>query len=715
MLSRRFSPPDALAQHIGAVARALLGDPNPQQSKRGHPRWGTKGSLAVDEVRGVWFDHEHQVGGGVLDLVEREKGLRGPAAIDWLRTIGCHVDQKKPNGTLQRERAAKPKPEAKREIAGRYDYYGEDGEVLFQTVRMVFRKPGGELVLGKNGKPDKTFLQRRPDPDNAKAWIWGLGADHYMRKAPGQDWYRFKRDLWDRLPATRERRHFDAIAKPVPYRLAEIIEAAATKTNPLVLVVEGEKKADALAQWNIRATCNAGGAGKWTDDHARCLAGCDVVIAPDADDAGREHANAVAQSLQGIAARVRILDLAWHWAKCPPKGDVADWIEAGGTREQLEAMIGSTRDWQPQSAAATIGRELVALRASDIAIEPVEWLWPGRVAIGKQALMAGEAGLGKSQISIGIAAAVTTGGEWPCGEGRAPLGSVLFLCAEDGAADTIVPRLMAAGADLDRVHIVSAVRAEDGKGHRAFNLQADLDLLARKIGDIGDVRLIVIDPISSYMGPKVDSHVNAAVRGVLEPVGELATRLRIAILSITHPPKGTGSAAVNRFIGSIAFVAAARSAFMVTRDAEHEDRRLFLPVKNNLAPLGNGLAFRLEQRIVDKGIVASAIAWESSPVTVSADEALRAAEDTERSPRALDEAVDFLAEKLASGPVPVREVEEHARALGISKRTIERARKVLDVRAVKTDFERGWSLVLPHDRTSANQDRLTEDRHEGRH
>src|SRR5262249_8414666 len=153
---------------------------------------------------------------------------------------------------------------------------------------------------------------------------------------------------------------------------------------------------------------------------------------------------------------------------------------------------------------------------------------------------AGEAGLGKSQVANDIAAKVTTAGEWPCDEGHAPLGSVLFLSAEDDKADTIVPRLMAAGADRTRVHIISAVHTEDGKGHRSFNLQADLGLLAQKIAEIGDVRLVVIDPISSYMGPKVDSHVNAAVRGVLEPVSEMAARLRVAILSITHPPKGSG-------------------------------------------------------------------------------------------------------------------------------------------------------------------------------
>jgi putative DNA primase/helicase len=159
---------------------------------------------------------------------------------------------------------------------------------------------------------------------------------------------------------------------------------------------------------------------------------------------------------------------------------------------------------------------------------------------------------------------------------------------------------------------------------RAFNLQSDLALLEKLVGDLGDVRLIIIDPILSYLGAKIDSHVNASVRGILEPVGEMAERLRVAIVCITHPPKTGGTRAIHRFIGSVAFVAAARAAYMVTTDSDDEARRLFLPVKNNLAPLGKGLAFRVEQQIVGdpgEGILGSSLVWENEPVNITADQA----------------------------------------------------------------------------------------------
>ena len=216
--------------------------------------------------------------------------------------------------------------------------------------------------------------------------------------------------------------------------------------------------------------------------------------------------------------------------------------------------------------------ELLSRSAAAITPEKIEWLWPGRLARGKHTCIAGEPGTGKSQLSIAIIAIVTTTeGLWPCDEGPSPLiGNVIILSAEDGAADTIVPRLLAAGAHMERVHIVSAVRNPGGKGQRSFNLQSDIELLERKIAEIGDVALIIIDPVSSYLG-KTDSHKNSEVRGVLEPLSNMAERCRVAVLTITHFSK-TGAAnttkALHRFIGSIAFTGAPRAAFAVVEDAE---------------------------------------------------------------------------------------------------------------------------------------------------
>ncbi len=340
---------------------------------------------------------------------------------------------------------------------------------------------------------------------------------------------------------------------------------------------------------------------------------------------------------------------------------------------------------------------LVARCAADIPPEKIEWLWPGRLALGKHTCIAGEPGTGKSQLTLAIVAVVTTAGEWPCGEGRAPLGNVIILSAEDGPSDTIIPRLLAAGADRRRVHIVSAVR-NSGGSRRALNLQHDLDLLERKIAEIGNVVLVVVDPVSSYLG-KTDSHKNSEVRGVLEPLSEMAERTRVAILSVTHFSKASAdntTKALHRFIGSIAFTGAPRAAFAVIEDAEHDGRRLFLHAKNNLARPPQGLAFRLEQCLVGDDIVASRILWDAEPVAITANEALAADAAGTETRTAKADAMDFLQAVLANGPMPATEVNRMAREHGLTTKAIRSAREALRVKIERDGFGPGskslWSL-----------------------
>src|SRR5262249_29506077 len=160
--------------------------------------------------------------------------------------------------------------------------------------------------------------------------------------------------------------------------------------------------------------------------------------------------------------RIRVLRLP-----LTDKGDPYDWIAAGGTADALWQLVDKAVDFVPDKVDY-VGPGLISCCAAEIEPEPVNWIWPGRLARGKQTVFAGDPGVSKSTLSATITATVTTGAIWPCNEGRSPVGSVIILSAEDGAADTIIPRLMAAGADRSKVHIVSAVRTDDGRGRRAF-------------------------------------------------------------------------------------------------------------------------------------------------------------------------------------------------------------------------------------------------------
>jgi hypothetical protein len=351
---------------------------------------------------------------------------------------------------------------------------------------------------------------------------------------------------------------------------------------------------------------------------------------------------------------------------------------------------------------------------SDIEAKPVSWLWPGRVARGKLTIIAGNPGLGKSQITASIAALVTMGGRFPVDRHQCKPAEVLFLSAEDDPADTLRPRLEAAGADLSRIHFVDGVTvgyAGDGsRTDRAFSLQADVLALGSRLVELGNVAVVVIDPISAYLGA-VDSHKNADVRALLAPLSELAARHDAAIIGVSHMTKAAGTQALLRVTGSLAFVAAARAAYLVTVDPQDKTRRLFLPMKNNLGPDATGLAFRIEGATVASSaglLETSRVLWDSEPVPMTADEAMQA-ESLPGITSALDTAIDWLRETLADGPVPAEEVFSLAKADGIAKKTLQRASKALKVKKVKAAMTAGWSWSLPPKMAKSAEDAQVSD------
>jgi hypothetical protein len=396
-------------------------------------------------------------------------------------------------------------------------------------------------------------------------------------------------------------------------------------------------------------------------------------------------------------------ELLMEHFKCEPKDPawVAAKVDSAYRNGQNAPGVYAARPASQvfAGAVAKLGgtsSRLISRAASEIEPERIEWVWKNRFPRGKLSLLAGDGGLGKTTALLDIAARVSRGREWPCSEGDAPCGSVIYFSAEDDAADTLVPRLMAAGADRSKIHIVEAVRDEDGDGNRTFHLHADLNELERLIEQLGDVVLVIFDPISSYFG-KTDTYRNTEVRGVLEPVVKMAARRDLAIVGNTHLAKGAKGRANMRVLDSVAMTAAVRSVYMVIEDANDPKRRLFLPSKGNLGPPVEGLSFTVVSKTVSvaKQITGSFVVWDSETVVTTADEALGAMEEKTRTPTAVDEAVAFLRDHLAEGPKPSAEVYDAGRACGHSLKTLRRAHERLGIVPGKRGMDGGWTMRLP--------------------
>lgn len=352
-------------------------------------------------------------------------------------------------------------PPAKTPFADRivktYPYRDEDGKVLFETVRL---------------RP-KDFRQRRPD---AGDWVWNIQG-----------------------------------ARRVPYRLPELLAAPPDAT---IYSVEGERDADALADKGLVATTNPMGAGKWKHlDQVvvgRVFANRRVVILPDNDDAGRKHAAEVRAALEPMAATVRVVELPG----LPEKGDVSDWLAAGGTKDQLVALTtgptpsanghhanghhanGHANGHAKNGRAASSLPVLIARRFDSIETKAVDWLWYARIPRGAFTILEGDPGLSKSTITIDIAAQLTTGRPMPLAVSAlvGPM-NVAFLASEDAAETTLKPRLEAAGADMSRCFIIDHVLI--GGRNKLVTFPGDLPMIECFLKD-NRIGLLVVDQLFGH-------------------------------------------------------------------------------------------------------------------------------------------------------------------------------------------------------------------------
>lgn len=332
--------------------------------------------------------------------------------------------------------------------------------------------------------------------------------------------------------------------------------------------------------------------------------------------------------------------------------------------------------------AAGLLPSVVLVNGSDLTPEPVCWLWTDWLALGKLHILAGAPGQGKTTIAMAIAAIISSGGLWPDGSGCDP-GDVLIWSGEDDPADTLLPRLLASGADRSRCYFVSGTRIEGEI--QSFDPARDMAALEAQAAEIGGVKLLIVDPVVSAVAG--DSHKNAEVRRALQPLVDLGSRLDVAVLGISHFSKGgAGSDPASRVVGSIAFNAVPRVVLVAAKVKapnceQHQDRRILARAKSNIGPDDGGFEYHIDKCEPLQGIYASCVTW-GNAVEGTAAELLNEPDGHERGrdDRSVASAADsFIREVLANGITPSKTVRDEARVAGFAWISVRRASDNLGV------------------------------------
>ncbi|RDE07716.1 AAA family ATPase [Pelagibacterium lacus] len=502
---------------IQPVAESFWGEPNKKLSSDKEKKWGSYGSRSINIEKACWFDHEAGEGGNVIELVQREAGLGddNAAAMAWLEQEGYIEARERP----QERRESDPAPEARQEpqpqggpgddgrlkwVKG-YTYHNSDGDGLYQVLRGQWVLPDGSWRLAKDGQIDKTFRQRRPDGKGG--YIWNL----------------------------------DGIGHTI-YRHNKVEEAIAAGRP--ILLPEGEKDADTAVTLGFEASTNSGGAKNWTAELAALFKGADVIILVDNDEVGIAAGEAKAKSLKGIARRIRILNFADHVPNFPVKHDLTNWVEAGGTADELHRIIDSLPDWRPAPPVS----KFAAQRGMDLAGSKIvyDWLVKGLIERGGVFIVAGEKQSGKSFFVIDLGMKIALGLGYGKGDQARKVrqGAVIYMASEDRKGVELRYEGWRRDHDVPRDQDVPFVIMGGGDGQK-FSLMSDesVDAFIAECLEwedyYGSLEMIVIDTFSVATEGLDEIH-SGEVGKVLGRVNRIADKTGSTVC-LVHHMNGEGS------------------------------------------------------------------------------------------------------------------------------------------------------------------------------
>lgn len=378
------------------------------------------------------------------------------------------------------------------------------------------------------------------------------------------------------------------------------------------------------------------------------------------------------------------------------------WSEKRGTQTYGEitiakALAGARVIETVPAAVGNLAVETTIVLESfaDIEAKPLVWMWKDRIPKSKLTIFSGNPDVGKSTVLCDIIARYTTGRDYPDGAPNTiGAGEVLMMIAEDDAGDTVKPRLMAAGADLSRVRRLKAVEIIQAGGQNAkkqermLALDTDLAMLEETLQKNPQIKLVTIDPITSYIG-RADLNKEQELRRVLGPLRDLAERAGITFICLGHFNKRSDVIALHKLGGAVAMSGVPRAVWLFAKSPDTEDEYLMLRGKCNLTKKRTGLKYRIESKELPALGEQPFIAW-LGEADGDADTVLATERNPEQKRQA--KAERFLAEYLAGGAAPSDEIIAEGKSRHISRNALFEAKKAMGIVAQQRDRQWFWRL-----------------------